>query len=197
MPENTNDVARRIRSSVLLACESTTQQTENMGREIRRVPANWEHPKNAEGNYIPLLGDSYSKRLREWEEGNTKWEQGLRDDFDGGWKPREADEQGMTYAEWSGDRPEEKDYMPDWPESERTHIQMYEDCSEGTPISPVMNDPEKLAHWLADSGASAFGGMTATYEQWLATIRAGYSIGMVMTNGTLISGVEANETLKV
>lgn len=163
-----------------------------MGREIRRVPANWEHPKK-KGNYIPLRADSYRERAAEWDEADAKWQQGLRDDWNGGWKPREADEQHMAYAEWAGERPEEKDYMPDWAESERTHIQMYEDCTEGTPISPVMDTPEKLARWLADNGASAFGGMTATYEQWLATIHAGYSIGMVvMGNGTLISGVEAN-----
>lgn len=26
-----------------------------MGREVRRVPANWQHPKNVEGHYVPLL----------------------------------------------------------------------------------------------------------------------------------------------
>jgi len=83
--------------------------------------------------------------------------------------------------------------MPEWPESERTHIQMYETCSEGTPISPVMDDPEKLAHWLADNGASAFGGMTATYEQWLATIQQGFAVSLVYSpGGGIQSGVAAN-----
>ena len=44
------------------------------------------------------------------------------------------------------------------PIEERTHYQMYETCTEGTPISPVMETPENLARWLADNGASAFGG---------------------------------------
>lgn len=166
-----------------------------MSREIRRVPANWEHPKDERGNYIPLLGRSYSKALFEWEEGNAKWEQGFCSDWKGGWKSREPADADMTYADWSGDKPEAKDYMPEWPESERTHMQMYEDCSEGTPISPVMNDPEKLAHWLADNGASAFGYMTGTYEQWLATIRRGDSPSMVIAYGQIMSGVEANVTL--
>jgi len=47
---------------------------------------------------------------------------------------------------------------------------MYETCTEGTPISPVMDSLETLARWLADNGASAFGEMTATYEQWLKII---------------------------
>lgn len=26
-----------------------------MHRKIRRVPANWEHPKDTDGNYIPMF----------------------------------------------------------------------------------------------------------------------------------------------
>ena len=159
-----------------------------MGREIRQVPANWEHPKDAEGNYIPLHGDSYSKRAAEWDEANAKWQQGLRDDWNGGWKPREADEQNMTYAEWDGERPEEKDYMPDWPAEERTHYQMYETCSEGTPISPVMETPDALARWLAEHNASAFGSMTASYESWLATVHQGCPIGLVIEGKKITPG---------
>ena len=79
--------------------------------------------------------------------------------------------------------------MPDWPESERTHLQMYESTSEGTPISPVMETPEQLARWLADTGASAFAGMTATYEQWLAVARGGFAPSAYVTASGLQSGV--------
>ena len=82
--------------------------------------------------------------------------------------------------------------MPEWPEAERTHWQMYEDTSEGTPISPVMETPEMLARWLADTGASSMGRNTATYEQWLATIHRGWAPSMIYTAKTgLVSGVEA------
>ena len=74
--------------------------------------------------------------------------------------------------------------------------QMWEDCTEGSPISPVFKTPEELAQWLADNKASAFGSMTATYEQWLATIKKGYAIGMVCgPNIKLQSGVEYNAIL--
>ena len=66
---------------------------------------------------------------------------------------------------------------------------MYEDTSEGTPISPIFENAEDLAHWLADNKASAFGGMTATYEEWLSTINRGYAVGMVMDKNGLRSGV--------
>jgi len=56
---------------------------------------------------------------------------------------------------------------------------MYENTSEGTPISPPFETPEELARWLADNNASAFGGMTATYEQWLATCKGLYAPSMV------------------
>ena len=55
--------------------------------------------------------------------------------------------------------------------------------NEGTPISPVMESPEALAHWLADNNASAFAGMTATYEQWLRTIQRGFAVSAVSVGG--------------
>ncbi len=72
--------------------------------------------------------------------------------------------------------------------------QMWEDCSEGSPISPVFKTPEELAHWLEDTGASAFGSSTARYDEWMATIRAGYAIGSVYsTKHGMKSGVEYNK----
>ena len=164
-----------------------------MGREIRKVPKDWEHPKNENGHNIPLYGGSFQKELAEWEEGNLKWQQGLRSDFNGGWQLKESAELHMSYEEWSRQKPDKEDYMPDWPEAERTHLQMYENTSEGTPISPVMETPEALAKWLTDNNASAFGGMTATYEQWLATCSKGYAVGMIYSPQTgLKSGVECS-----
>lgn len=69
--------------------------------------------------------------------------------------------------------------------------QMWETTSEGSPISPVMDSPEALARWLADSGASAFGGQGASFEHWMAMIGEGWAPSMVMTNGVPMSGVAA------
>ena len=71
--------------------------------------------------------------------------------------------------------------------------QMWETCSEGSPISPVFKTPEDVATWLADTGASSFGSMTATYEQWLAMIHQGLSISMVIDKDGMRSGVEEAE----
>jgi hypothetical protein len=70
--------------------------------------------------------------------------------------------------------------------------QMWETTSEGSPISPVFPTAEALAEWLARTGASTFGRMTATYEQWLRMIVGdGSAVSMIATGGVLMSGVEA------
>lgn len=109
-----------------------------MGREVRRVPENWEHPTNNNGNHIPMFEYSY----------------------------------------------------PDWEEEDKTHIQMYENTTEGTPISPVFDNAEDLAQWLVDNKARSFGSATATFDQWMNTIKAGYAPSMVVKNGQSMSGVE-------
>lgn len=166
-----------------------------MGREVRRVPASWQHPKGEDGRYVPLR-DGYNKHLAEWDEEHHHWQLGeVRDYMRDGvhWRPREDGVVSEIFEEYAGARPDHREYMPDWPVEQRTHFQMYEDTSEGTPISPVFATPEELARWLADTGASAFADMAATYEQWLNTIHRGSAISMVINTGTgeIKSGVAA------
>lgn len=166
-----------------------------MGREVRRVPADWQHPIDPEtSHYLPLLdGKDYQHRVKDWDEGAAKWAEGLRADYEGGWQPIGYVE-ATTYEGWSGSRPKAEDYMPQWPDAERTHLMMYEDTSEGTPISPVFATPEELARWLTDNGASSFGSDTASYESWLRVARGGFAPSAVFTLATgLVNGVDAIE----
>lgn len=166
-----------------------------MGREVRRVPENWQHPKNEHGHYTPLRdGSGFARNLADWETEKAMWDRGFRRTWKGDAMIEVAltDEQKADgFDEWYGSKPEPEDYMPQWTDEERTHWQMYEDTTEGTPISPVMASPEELARWLADNGASAFGRMTATYEQWLATINEGWAPSLVVSGGVMQSGVAA------
>lgn len=140
-----------------------------MGREVRRVPKDWEHPKN--GNRFVPLHDGYHAAIADFQS--------------------DIESRGLAEAiDWHGGGPISDDYMPDWPESERTHYMMYEDTSEGTPLSPAMESPETLARWLADNGASSFGSDTATYEQWLSTCHGVWAPSMVIEDGVIKSGVE-------
>ena len=161
-----------------------------MSREVRRVPPSWEHPKGKDGEYVPLHDGSFSKEIALWDEGNKKWQEGFYLDKDE-WQTKTRDMNNYSYEEWDIPRPVEVEYMPDWSESERTHYQMYESTTEGTPISPVMDSPESLARWLTDNKASAGAGRPASYNAWLATIRAGWAASFEGPLDNLISGVEA------
>ena len=143
-----------------------------MGREIRRVPRYWKHPTDVKGNYIALY-DGYAERAAEFLD--------------------MIKNEGLQKAvEYFGGGPDKNDYMPNWPEEEKTRIMMYETCSEGTPISPSFDTCEELARWLSDNNASAFGSMTASYEQWLATCKAGWAVSAIYDNiNGFRSGVEA------
>lgn len=150
-----------------------------MGREIRRVPKDWEHPKDKNGHYIPLMY-GFNKSLQEWNEHKAQWDNGFRDDYKGGWRKLDPDDMDISFNDWFGVKPEKYEYMPEWDETELTHIMMYEDTSEGTPISPAFETPEELAAWLFSTNASAFGDMTASYEQWLSTCKEGRVPSMVI-----------------
>lgn len=143
-----------------------------MGREVRKVPKDWQHPKRDNGSHKPLM-DGYTDDAKGFMEmANNK---GLQEAVD-----------------YYGQAPDENDYMPCWSEVERTHYMMYETTSEGTPISPAFETPEELARWLADTGASAFGSITASYEGWLRVANGGYACSAAYSPDTgLASGVDA------
>ncbi len=160
-----------------------------MGREVRRVPPTWEHPKDSNGSYKPLHDGDFASVARDWMDNAIAWDNGTNPDA------TEFKSKFPFYWQWSGMPPEVDDYMPSWTDEERTHYQMYETTSEGTPISPVMESPEALARWLTDNGASAFAGQTASYDAWLRVCRGGYAPSAIMTVGRsgvqMESGVEA------
>lgn len=143
-----------------------------MSREVRRVPMDWQHPREWSGKWVvfkPLLTD-LDRDLADFAADPDNW----------------------------GSEPDPADYMPDFGDRADLGFCMYETTSEGTPISPVFATPEELARWLADTRASAFGLFTASYESWLAVARGGWAPSAVAGGGAgLRSGVEfAGETAK-
>lgn len=160
-----------------------------MGREVRKVPPDWQHPKvyrYGEEKYQPMYDTSFKEAEADWLADFDRIRAGEMTELE-----KECYPEGLMA--WANDEspPNPKYYMPDWPDEERTHFQMYEDTSEGTPISPVMEGPEALARWLAETGASSFGHSTATYEQWLPICKGGFAPSMVIAGGRALSGVEA------
>lgn len=170
-----------------------------MGREARRVPLGWEHPKENDGYYKPLHdGCKLNAAMESWDKGLILWLNGERAGYQDGERVTVAIDEDLAqtregFEEWDGQRPNPDDYMPVFTEEEAVGWQMYETCSEGTPISPVMKSPEDLADWLFENKADAFADMTATRAGWLSTITSKHgSISAVLVPGRgIISGVEA------
>ncbi len=132
-----------------------------MGREIRMVPPNWQHPtqhchhcgldgrrlcdearRNGGMCYKPL-NQGYAADAAEWKAEYAKWIAGEREPKD-----------GTDFWDYYGMPPAREDYCPDWAEAEATHFQIYETVSEGTPVSPVFASRDELAQWLIDNGTS-------------------------------------------
>ncbi len=152
-----------------------------MGREARRVPANWQHPKISKPNYRtgmmeeryqPMHDRSFSDAMSEWYAEWQAWERGERPN---------GSEEYENYWDWNGGPPDPLYYMPQWPSEQCTHLMMYETTSEGTPISPAFKTPEELARWLVDNNASSFGGQTASYEGWLRVAGGGWAGGAILS----------------
>lgn len=118
-----------------------------MGREIRRVPPNWDHPVSERSNgregKQPMHDQTYKAARDEWVEGLMKWERGEdRSAF------MDAD---SDYWEYAGAPPEREYYRP-WEDAEATWFQLWETVSEGTPVSPPFATKEELAQYLAENG---------------------------------------------
>lgn len=139
-----------------------------MSREVRKVPASWEHPREqGRTSFCPLFdGSTYEQKVTAWDEGASKWARGEFDEY------ADDSDKALPYENWAGPRPDPAGYMPIWPESERTHFMMYETTTEGTPISPAFDNLEDLARWLAEN-ETAYGNETAGYDEWLNVCRAG------------------------
>jgi hypothetical protein len=115
-----------------------------MGREIRMVPPNWEHPKDEEGHYIPLFDCDFATAAREWMNNAIAWDNGTH-------KEAEHKKKFPFYWQWHGDPPSQDSYRPAFSE-EPTWFQVYETVSEGTPVTPPFSTKEELVNYLVENG---------------------------------------------
>jgi hypothetical protein len=120
-----------------------------MGREIRRVPISWEHPRDRRGNYIPLYDETYERARETWLDGLQQWLAGTHPEL-----LRSPELSEMDYWEWCGGPPDRESYRPRWTDDQELGYQIYETVSEGTPVSPVFPTTEALVGWLLKNGHS-------------------------------------------
>jgi len=127
-----------------------------MGREIRMVPPNWEHPKKStlrfeNGAYQYVDSDQsmydtrYEDACKDWTDEYNKWTSGDFPDY------ADEDDRKMPYWDWAG-MPPDKEYYRPWKDEEATWYQLWQTVSEGTPVSPPFATKEELANYLAVNG---------------------------------------------
>ena len=164
-----------------------------MGREIRRVPKGWKHPKNEQGHYRPMYDKDYETAITEWIENHNLWMTGEHPDQ----KKYPEDTKGEYYADWNGDAPEIAYYRPKWTEEERTCFQVYETVSEGTPVTPVFETEEALIEHLVRHGDDWSEGKGFSREGAEAFVKQKWAPSMVMhrmgEKVSIKSGIESCE----
>lgn len=176
-----------------------------MGREIRRVPANWEHPKEMKYNpfrrtesevYQPMYDRPFALSMREWIAGWEAWERGERPSycFD--------ESRDMPYWEYEGAPPDPKYYRPDWKPEEMVWYQVYETVSEGTPVTPAFATKEELVEYLVANGdfwdqkRRAEGGSIMPCDPWTreeaeSFCSVGHAFSIVVRGSKMMTGVQA------
>ena len=126
-----------------------------MGREIRRVPEDWEHPRyTAEtsfgrgqaGKFIPLFDNDFAAAAEEWMVN--------LDLFRRGEHPCQAMIEKYADYFWQYDEsPDSKTCrVRQWIPEEATHYQVYETVSEGTPLTPPLPSKQAVVDYLVTRG---------------------------------------------
>jgi hypothetical protein len=165
----------------------------NMPFEIRKVSKDWKHPRDENGRFIPLFGCSYSKCCAEWDEEKEMWDTGFvllyspTGPHVRTYKPKEENLCSLTFEERQGwGRPIQEEYMPEREPEEKTHFQMYETVSLGTPISPIKETQEELEERLIENWVFPFTGKKATYKEWLQDTKDGYCLEFYQNGDNII-----------
>lgn len=129
-----------------------------MGREIRRVPANWRHPLYESPyhglTFKPLLNMNFADHLKEWQDGKAQWDAQTHPNFT----------TDYSWEDYFGEAPSAETFVPYDPGAEQPWYQMYETVSEGTPCTPAFADPEDLIYYLSAFGE--FQGSLYLPERW-------------------------------
>ena len=134
-----------------------------MGLEARRVPVGFEHPTRQvrdrsgrmQTRFVPCSDSTFSEASAEYERNRKAWMAGTHPD------QKRYRNTPRTYEEWAGEPPEPEGHLPEtFDRAAATGWCLYEDVSEGTPVSPVFGTREELVHHLASKGAGPWGRMS-------------------------------------
>lgn len=175
-----------------------------MGREIREVPPNWEHPIKANCTHWPKCNPvcvqpkfnrEFKKAADDWKEGLNNWDH----------KRINGEPTEDEYWEYEGAPPEREYHLDYDPETlgDNAWYQLYETVSEGTPVTPAFATKEGLADYLAENGdywdqrRRKEGKSLMNCKPWgkeqayKFVMGHGWAPSMIIKNGVMMSGVEA------
>lgn len=187
---------------------------ESMGREIRMVPPNWEHPMTRDEysgrmRKQPMHRGTYAEARAEWLDGLRKWEAGEDPDRE---KYKNDDGSYQDWWEWNGGPPD-RAYYETWERNEATWFQLWETVSEGSPVTPPFSTKEELAQYLASHGdewdqqrclnrddcrlfGMEYGKPGWGIERAHAFVNAGWAPSMVVTNGKVLESKDVPFAMK-
>ena len=171
-----------------------------MGREIRRVPPNWQHPtwtaddakyRDLVEKPRPCFDETFSDAASKWKNEFKRWEDGSHEDLERSPELREQYE----FWEWH-EPPDPETHRPMFT-AEPTWWQVYETVSEGTPVTPPFETQQALAEYLIANGdfwCQKSGENPPTREQAEAFVRVGFGLTFLLENGDLKDSYQAAPT---
>lgn len=166
-----------------------------MGREIRRVPENWQHPVRdpendtfGRGGYQPMYDQTFDDAFDEWLSEFDRVRSGDLRDYETSCYP-----DGL--ASWLEDNPPpERCFYRPYTDDQAPWFQAYETVSEGTPVSPPFATRGELVDYLSANGDfwdQDRGNAPASREAYEAFVAGGWAPSMVMVGSRVMSGVDA------
>lgn len=126
-----------------------------MGREVRRVPPNWQHPTR-EGSrdrhdYQPMYKTRFDEALAEWLAEFDRIRRGEFKDYEAECYAAAPNPLAAWLADYNAPPKDEGQWRP-WTDEEATWFQVWETVSEGSPITPPFATKAELVEYLVRSG---------------------------------------------
>ena len=125
-----------------------------MGRELRLVPPNWEHPRKGrnpeygrEGDYQPMFDENIDDAMNSWLENFDRIRSGELTDLERKYYPNGL----QDWLQDEGMPPDPAYYRP-YTDEEATWFQIYQTVSEGTPVTPPFETEKELVDYLVTKG---------------------------------------------
>lgn len=152
-----------------------------MGREIRKVPKNWDHPKSERypERYQPLLDIYYPDASKKWMDNAVLWSKGIH--------PNQVD-----YCDyyWEYESVPDHEYCRNYKDEDAVWFQVYETVSEGTPVTPPFETEAELVDYLVENGDfwdQRRGDGPWSMENAESFIGVGFALSAVISNGVMLA----------